>query len=131
MTLSMRRRIGLLEWAKDNDAWIVEDDYDGEFRYTGRPLPALHGLDRGGRVLFIGTFSKVLFPSLRLAYLVVPAGEVERFARAHALLDGNASLLDQATVTAFMEEGHFTRHISRMRRLYAERREALGAALVQ
>ena len=130
-TLSLRRRIALLDWARLAGSWIVEDDYDGEFHYVGRPLPALQGLDRDGRVLFAGTFSKVLFPSLRLAYLVVPMAEAERFARLHTLLEGNASLLDQVTVAAFMEDGHFTRHIGRMRRLYAERRRALGAALTE
>lgn len=128
-TLSLSRRYALLDWARAAGSWIVEDDYDGEFHYVGRPLPALHGLDQQGRVLLAGTFSKVLFPSLRLAYLIVPPAEVERFARLHALLEGNASLLDQATVAAFMEDGHFTRHIGRMRRLYGERRRALAAAL--
>jgi GntR family transcriptional regulator/MocR family aminotransferase len=129
MALSLRRRFALLDWARATGGWIVEDDYDSEFRYLGRPLPALHGLDPDGRVLYVGTFSKVLFPSLRLGYLVVPRGEVDRFARAHALLNGNASMLEQTIVAAFMDEGHFTRHISRMRRLYAERRKALAEAL--
>jgi GntR family transcriptional regulator / MocR family aminotransferase len=128
-TLSLRRRIALLEWARSAGSWIVEDDYDGEFHYAGRPLPALYGLDSDSRVLFAGTFSKVLFPSLRLAYLVVPPADAERFGRLHGLLEGNASLIDQTTVAAFMDEGHFTRHIGRMRRLYAERRSALAAAL--
>lgn len=129
--LSLRRRLALLDWARRADSWIVEDDYDGEFHYVGRPLPALHGLDGHGRVLFAGTFSKVLFPSLRLAYLVVPPAEAARFMHLHQLLDGGASLLDQATVAAFMADGHFTRHIGRMRRLYGERRHALAAALVE
>jgi GntR family transcriptional regulator/MocR family aminotransferase len=129
--LSLRRRLALLDWARRADGWIFEDDYDGEFHYVGRPLPALHGLDGHGRVLFAGTFSKVLFPALRLAYLVVPAAEAGRFARLHGLLDGGASLLDQATVAAFMAEGHFTRHVGRMRRLYGERRRALAGALTR
>ena len=113
VTLSLARRLALLDWARSAGGWIVEDDYDSEFRYLGRPLPALHGLDAGGRVLYVGSFSKVLFPALRLGYLVVPEAEVERFARARPLLDGHAPMLDQMTVAAFMEEGHFTRHIKR------------------
>ena len=81
MSLSLPRRLALLDWAARNGAWVIEDDYDGEYRYASRPLPALKSLDRDGRVIYSGTFSKVLFPSLRLAYLVVPATQVERFER--------------------------------------------------
>jgi GntR family transcriptional regulator/MocR family aminotransferase len=123
------RRLELLDWAGKNNAWIIEDDYDGEYRYVSRPLPALKSLDRAGRVLYAGTFSKVLFPSLRLAYLVVPETEVERFEQIIETITGGSPELTQAIVTAFITEGHFTRHIQRMRKLYAERRETTAAGL--
>ena len=129
VSLSLPRRLALLDWAARNRAWIVEDDYDGEYRYVSRPLPALKSLDRDGRVLYAGTFSKVLFPSLRLAYLVVPPDQVERFEQISQVFAGSCPQLTQAIVTAFIEEGHFARHIQRMRRLYAERREATVAGL--
>jgi len=129
LSLSLSRRLALLDWAVRQKAWIVEDDYDGEYRYVSRPLPALKSLDRDGRVLYSGTFSKVLFPSLRLAYLVVPEGEVERFEEVSQVFAGGSPGLTQAIVTTFIKEGHFARHIQRMRRLYAERREATAAGL--
>lgn len=129
MSLSLPRRLALLDWASRNKAWVIEDDYDGEYRYVSRPLPALKSLDRDGRVLYSGTFSKVLFPSLRLAYLVVPETLVERFEQVMNLLAAGSPQLTQAIVTAFITEGHFARHIQRMRKLYAERREATVAGL--
>jgi GntR family transcriptional regulator/MocR family aminotransferase len=129
VSLSLPRRMGLLDWAKQNDAWIIEDDYDGEYRYVSRPLPALKSLDRDGRVLYAGTFSKVLFPSLRLAYLVVPDALVERFEQVIQALASGSPQLTQAIITAFITEGHFARHIQRMRKLYAQRREATAAGL--
>jgi GntR family transcriptional regulator / MocR family aminotransferase len=129
VSLSLPRRQALLDWAQQNDAWIIEDDYDGEYRYVSRPLPALKSLDRDGRVLYAGTFSKVLFPSLRLAYLVVPDSEVERFAEIAGAFAGGSPALTQAIVSDFITEGHFARHIQRMRRLYAERREATVSGL--
>jgi GntR family transcriptional regulator/MocR family aminotransferase len=128
VTLSLPRRQALLDWAVQNDAWIVEDDYDGEYRYVSRPLPALKSLDRDGRVLYAGTFSKVLFPGLRLAYLVVPESQVGRFEQVSEAFAG-CPQLTQAIVTAFIREGHFSRHIQRMRKLYAERRRATIAGL--
>jgi GntR family transcriptional regulator/MocR family aminotransferase len=129
VSLSLPRRLALLDWAARNEAWVIEDDYDGEYRYVSRPLPALKSLDRDERVLYAGTFSKVLFPSIRLAYLVVPATQVERFEHiARAFAGGSPELL-QAIVTAFIKEGHFARHIQRMRKLYAERRAATTAGL--
>jgi GntR family transcriptional regulator/MocR family aminotransferase len=128
VTLSLPRRLALLDWASRNDAWIVEDDYDGEYRYVSRPLPALKSLDRDGRVLYAGTFSKVLFPGLRLAYLVVPESQVERFEQITHAFSGSPQLT-QAIVMAFIAEGHFARHIQRMRKLYAERRNATTAGL--
>jgi GntR family transcriptional regulator/MocR family aminotransferase len=129
LSLTLPRRLALLDWAARNDAWIIEDDYDGEYRYVSRPLPALKSLDRDGRVLYAGTFSKVLFPSIRLAYLVVPETQVERFEEVSEALTGGSPELTQAIVTAFITEGHFARHIQRMRKLYAERREATATGL--
>jgi GntR family transcriptional regulator/MocR family aminotransferase len=121
--------MALLEWAARNQSWIIEDDYDGEYRYVSRPLPSLKSLDRDGRVLYAGTFSKVLFPSIRLAYLVVPENQVERFEQIMQAFAGGSPELTQAVVTAFIKEGHFARHIQRTRKLYAERRAATVAGL--
>ena len=129
VSLSLPRRLELLDWAAQNDAWVIEDDYDGEYRYVSHPLPALKSLDRDGRVLYAGTFSKVLLPSIRLAYLVVPQTLVERFEKITEAFAGGSPELTQAIVTAFITEGHFARHIQRMRKLYAERREATKAGL--
>ncbi|WP_437215211.1 PLP-dependent aminotransferase family protein [Pectobacterium sp. LFLA-215] len=131
VALSLPRRLQLLEWASHRQAWIIEDDYDSEFRYHGRPLPPLKSLDRDGRVLYTGTFSKVLFPGLRLAYLVVPAPLIERFRDSANHLCGPGSILPQATVADFMDQGHFARHLRRMRSLYAARRGYVVDALLQ
>ncbi|MES2869655.1 MAG: PLP-dependent aminotransferase family protein [Pseudomonadota bacterium] len=122
VSLSLPRRLELLEWASRQQAWIVEDDYDGEYRYISRPLPALKSLDRDGRVLYCGTFSKVLFPGIRLAYLVVPEAQIERFQLTSQRLQGGCPALTQSIVATFMAEGHFARHIQRMRKLLGERR---------
>lgn len=124
MSLSLPRRLELLEWAAREQAWIIEDDYDGEYRYVSRPLPALKSLDREGRVLYAGTFSKVLFPGIRIAYLVVPPTQVERFEQVARTFLGGVPELTQAIVSTFVTEGHFARHIQRMRKLYGERRAA-------
>jgi GntR family transcriptional regulator/MocR family aminotransferase len=129
VSLSLRRRLALLDWATRANAWIIEDDYDGEYRYVSRPLPALKSLDRDGRVLYAGTFSKVLFPSIRLGYLVVPESQVERFEELIQITAAGSPALTQAIVAAFIAEGHFARHIQRMRKLYGERREATIAGL--
>ncbi|TPG11757.1 PLP-dependent aminotransferase family protein [Rhodanobacter glycinis] len=129
VSLSLPRRLTLLDWATRNGAWIVEDDYDGEYRYVSRPLPALKSLDRDGRVLYAGTFSKVLFPGIRLAYLVVPEALVETFEQISQTLAAGSPQLIQAIVTAFITEGHFARHVQRMRKLYAERRKATAEGL--
>ncbi|ANN68264.1 PLP-dependent aminotransferase family protein [Bordetella bronchialis] len=131
VTLALPRRLALLDWASRHGAWIVEDDYDGEYRYASRPLPALKSLDHGGRVLYAGTFSKVLFPSIRLAYLVVPEDQVRRFEQVSDTFSGGPPQLTQAIVAAFIAEGHFARHIQRMRRLYRERREIAAAGLAE
>jgi GntR family transcriptional regulator/MocR family aminotransferase len=129
VSLSLPRRLALLDWATQNQAWIIEDDYDGEYRYVSRPLPALKSLDRDGRVLYAGTFSKVLLPSLRLAYLVVPEALVERFEAISQTFTGGSPELTQTMVAAFIGEGHFGRHIQRMRKLYGERRTMTVAGL--
>jgi GntR family transcriptional regulator/MocR family aminotransferase len=124
MPMSLERRLALLRWAREANSWIFEDDYDSEYRYHGRPLAALQGLDPSGGVIYAGNFSKVLFPALRLAYVVLPPRLVEAFVAAHSLVDRYAPVLDQAVLAAFMSEGHFARHIRRMRTLYAERLQA-------
>src|SRR5262249_31398926 len=129
VSLSLPRRMALLAWVARNEAWIVEDDYDSEYRYLGKPLPALKSLDRHDRVLFVGSFSKVLSPGLRCGYLVVPAELIERFAAIADLLQPPPAALVQATIAAFLEQGYLGRHIRRMRQLYAERRAALTEAL--
>lgn len=123
--MSLPRRLALLEWARATGALILEDDYDAEYRYSGRPMPALQGLDRHGVVCFCGTFSKVLFPSLRLGYLVVPPDLVDRVAAAKSVISRHAPLLDQAVLCDFIADGHFGRHIRRMREVYAARRGVL------
>ena len=129
VSLSLPRRLALLSWAGAAGAWIIEDDYDSEFRYVGRPLPALKSLDRDQRVLYAGTFSKVLYPSLRLGYLVVPASMVAAFARSNRLRHLGHATLEQRVIADFMTAGHFARHLKRMRALYAARRRALADGL--
>lgn len=129
VSLALPRRLELLEWAARSNAWVIEDDYDGEYRYVSHPLHALKSLDRDGRVLYAGTFSKVLFPGIRLAYLVVPQTQVERFEQIIQAFAGGSPQLTQAILASFIAEGHFARHIQRMRRLYAERREVTKAGL--
>lgn len=122
VALSLQRRLDLLEWATRQQAWIIEDDYDGEYRYQSRPLPALKSLDDAQRVLYAGTFSKVLFPEMRLAYLVVPPSQVPTFQTAARKVHSGAPLLTQKIVHQFIAQGHFARHLQRMRKLYGERR---------
>jgi GntR family transcriptional regulator / MocR family aminotransferase len=129
VVLSMARRLELLAWARERGAWIVEDDYASEFRYGGRPLASLQGLDEAERVIYIGTLNKALFPGLRLGYAVVPASLVRAFVTARYLMDRQPSSLCQAVVAAFMQEGHFAAHIRRMREMYRDQRDALVAAL--
>jgi GntR family transcriptional regulator/MocR family aminotransferase len=124
-TMSLGRRLQLLEWARKSGALIFEDDYDGEYRYIGRPLPALQGLDQTGVVLYAGSFSKVLFPALRLGYLVIPLWLVEKVEAVKSLTTRHAPVLEQMVVREFMSEGHFARHVRRMREVYAERLSVL------
>ncbi len=125
--LSLERRFAVLDMAAKNDAWIVEDDYDSEFNYTRNPQPALHGLDGGRRVIYVGTFSKVLSPALRVAYVVVPRSLCAAFEAAQQVTGGQPSNIMQSALAAFMESGQFARHIGRMRSIYDERRRFAGA----
>lgn len=129
VTMSLARRLALLEWAKQTNAYILEDDYDSEFRFAGRPLATLQGLDRADRVIYIGTFSKVLAPALRIGYLILPPLLVEPFLTVRRLVDFHLPVLEQAVLADFMAEGHYARHLRRMRTLFAERRAALLSAL--
>jgi len=125
VTMSLARRLSLLEWARERDAFIIEDDYNSEYRYSGRPLASLQGLDRDGRVIYVGTFSKTIFPALRLGYLVAPTDLIEVFAAARALTDLHSPVIEQAVLAEFIAERHFARHIRRMRALYEERQQIL------
>jgi GntR family transcriptional regulator / MocR family aminotransferase len=125
VTMSAARRLQLLDWAESSGAWVIEDDYDSEYRYDSMPIASLQGLDESARVIYIGTFSKILFPSLRIGYVVIPEDLVDRFAAIRNLSDLGPPHLYQAVLSDFIEEGHFARHIRRMRLLYSERRNAL------
>ncbi|CAD5377795.1 Transcriptional regulator, GntR family / Aspartate aminotransferase [Pseudomonas sp. OF001] len=127
VTLSLARRLQLLEWAERNDRWIVEDDYDGEYRYSGAPLAPLAALDRSGRVIYVGTFGKIAFPALRLGYLVLPPALAQPFARRRALDMRHSEIGTQAVMAEFIAAGHFQRHIRRMRAAARHRRDALLA----
>jgi GntR family transcriptional regulator/MocR family aminotransferase len=129
MTMSAARRMSLLNWASRSNSWIIEDDYDSEYRFTSRPIPSLQGLDANNRVIYMGTFSKVLFPALRVAYLVVPKDLVPFFSAARDAADIFSSTFYQAILADFISEGHFTRHIRKMRMLYMERRQALASMI--
>jgi GntR family transcriptional regulator / MocR family aminotransferase len=129
VTMGASRRLSLLEWARSAGAWIIEDDYDSEYRYESKPVASLQGLDEASRVIYIGTFSKVLFPSLRIGYLVLPADLVDRFLSMRYAMDVNPPHLNQAVLADFIAEGHFSRHIRRMRALYEERRTLLVDSL--
>lgn len=125
VTMSLTRRLQLLEWANRAGAWILEDDYDSEYRYAGPPLSSLQGLDRQNRVIYIGTFSKVMIPALRLGYMVVPPDLMQAFVMAKSQCDRHSPIVEQAALAQFISEGHFSRHIRRMRSLYKKRQDAL------
>jgi GntR family transcriptional regulator/MocR family aminotransferase len=129
VSMSVTRRLDLIAWARPRGAVLVEDDYDSEYRYSGPPLPALQGLSDAVSVVYIGTFSNVMFPGLRIGYVIAPRPLVEPFVRAKWLADRYTTLLEQAALADFIREGHLERHIRRMRRLYKRRRDALMDAL--
>ena len=129
VTMSASRRFQLLDWAQNTGAWVIEDDYDSEFRYESLPIASLQGLDANARVIYIGSFSKVLFPSLRLGYIVIPADLVERFLAIRRATDLGPPGFYQEVLADFIGEGHFARHIRRMRVLYRERRSALAESI--
>lgn len=131
VSMTAARRLALLEWAERSGAWLLEDDYDSEYRYVSRPLGALQGIDTHGRVIYVGTFSKVLFPSIRVGYLVVPPSLWEAFVHAREALDLFSPTLYQSALADFLSEGHFARHLRRMRALYLRRREALLGGLAR
>jgi GntR family transcriptional regulator/MocR family aminotransferase len=129
--MSLERRLSLLNWAATGGSWIIEDDYDSEYRYFGRPLAALQSLDRAGCLIYVGTFTKMLFNALRLGFLVLPLRLVEPFAAARTLTDQHSPTLDQAILAEFILDGHFGHHVRRMRQTYAERMEVLCDAANQ
>ena len=131
VALSMARRLELLAWARASGAFIVEDDYTSEFRYSGPPLASLQGLDAGERVIYVGTLNKALFPGLRIGYAVVPQVLLPAFVSARYLMDRQPPSLHQAVVAEFMQQGHFAAHIRRMRQMYREQRDALAATLAR
>ena len=129
VTMSLARRLQLLDWAQRSGGWIIEDDYDSEYRYESMPIASLQGLDHNSRVIYIGTFSKTLFPALRLGYLVIPSDLIARFLTVRYSMDLCASTLYQSVLTDFIGDGHFARHLRQMRLIYSERRDALAAAI--
>lgn len=127
--MSLARRLELIEWARRRNAVVIEDDYDSEYRYSGPPLPALQGLANGVAVIYIGTFSKVMFPALRIGYIIAPPSLVAPLRRAKWLADRQTPTAEQAALADFIAEGHLQRHIRRMRRVYGARRAALVESL--
>ena len=127
--MSLGRRLALLDWAREAGAWILEDDYDSEYRSSGRPLEALQGLDHAGRVLYIGTLSKVLFPALRLGFLIAPTELIEPLLDMRRFLDVHLPILEQMALFDFLNEGHFARHLRQMLHHYSRRRNLLHREL--
>lgn len=125
IVMSAERRVELLSWAARAGAWIIEDEYDAEYRYSGKPIASLHSLDRSGSVIYVGTFTKMLFNALRIGFIVVPERLVEAFRIARSFMDRHAPTLDQAVLTEFIHEGHFGRHVRKMRQVYSDRSQLL------
>ncbi len=125
VTMSLPRRLGLLETARDLGAWVIEDDFDSDFRFDGRPLSSLQGLDNEGRVIYVGTFSRILFPALRLGFVILPHQLLNPFKALKAYIDGHTSIIHQAALADFFEEGYYASHLRRMRKLYSVRRQFL------
>jgi len=130
-TLSLERRLDLINWAQERNKWIIEDDYDSEFHYEGLPTACVQGLDKYQRTIYLGTFSKTLYPGLRMGYMVLPPALVTAFTRARSIMDGHTPQIPQLTLARFMEDGHYNAHIRVMRKLYASRREVLLDAIDQ
>lgn len=124
-TMSVQKRMQLLKWVSKKPTLIIEDDYDSEFRYTGNPLSSLQGMDESGNVIYVGTFSKVLFPSLRIGYIVLPENLIDIFTKAKNISDRNSPMLEQLILSRFIDEGHFGRYLRKMRMIYRERQEFL------
>jgi GntR family transcriptional regulator/MocR family aminotransferase len=131
VTMSAARRLELLGWARQAGAWVVEDDYDSEYRYASRPLACLQGLDDAGCVVYVGTFSKTIFPALRLGYLIAPPAMIDALQAARAAADRHSPALEQGVLADFIGEGHYVRHLRRMRAVYEERRDALRDAVAR
>ena len=129
--MSASRRLQLVDWAQSSGSWIIEDDYDSEYRYESLPIASLQGLDANSRVIYIGTFSKVLFPSLRLGYIVIPSDLVDRFLAIRRVMDLGPASFYQEVLTDFIQEGHFARHIRRMRVHYGKLRSTLVGSLTK
>jgi len=125
VTMSLPRRLALVDWARRSAAWIIEDDYDSEYRFDGKPIPSLQGLDGGRQVIYVGTFSKVLFPSLRMGFIVCPPSLVEPLAAARAISGRHGSTLEQQVLARFIDDGHLARHVRRMKVLYRDRQSVL------
>lgn len=125
VVMSAERRVELLSWAARAGAWIIEDEYDAEYRYSGKPIASLHSLDRSGSVIYVGTFTKMLFNALRIGFIVVPERQVNAFRITRSFMDRHAPTLDQAVLTEFINEGHFGRHVRKMRQVYSERSQLL------
>ncbi len=129
VTMSLKRRLAALEYARQNDCWIIEDDYDNEYRYSGRPLPSLQGMDRHSRVIYVGTFSKTLFPAIRVGYLVAPDDHVDAFAASQILMSQNVSAVIQMALARFIADGSYIAHTRRMRNAYKARQDCLVEAV--
>lgn len=127
VTLSLPRRLAMLDWARQNEAWIIEDDYDSEFRYVGPPLPSIRSIDGGDRVIYVGTFSKALYPAIRVGYLVLPRQLVGTFRNLSGLMNRSVPVDVQLALAEFIGGGHFATHLRRMRDLYTQRRAAFMA----
>lgn len=129
IVMPIRRRMELLKWADEGERYIVEDDYDSEFRYKGKPIPALQGYDVHGRVIYLGTFSKSIAPAIRLSYMVLPEELAETYRERLGFVHSTVSKVDQMIVTRFLEEGHYERHLNKTRSLYRSRHDTLLESL--
>lgn len=129
--MPLSRRMELLKWANENDSYIIEDDYDGEFRYTGKPVPSLQGLDTNGRVIYMGTFSKSFLPSLRMSYMVLPQALLKTYQHDGITFKQTVSKIQQLTFATFMREGYWNRHLNRIRTVYKKKHQLLVHTIQQ